>query len=132
MKLQKGQALLLAIFTLILVSFFLTAFLEFTTADLQIISNLLSKNQALYIADAGLEYALSNLRLDKNWKPPAQPSEFPAGSGNTYDVTYSGVSGKIVSIGRLISGQTLTIEAKVTLKGNASPYEIRLLYWRQL
>ena len=128
---KKGQALLLAIFSLILISLLVSAFLELTTIDLQIISNHLMRNQALYIADAGIEYAISQLRTNKNWKRTPQPIELPAGSGNTYDVTYSSVSGKINSVARLTSGQQISLEAKVSVKASA-PYNVKIIYWREL
>ena len=128
---KKGQALLLAIFSLILISLLVSAFLEVTTIDLQIISNHLMRNQALYIADAGIEYAISQLRTNNNWKQTSRPIELPAGSGNTYDVTYSSVSGKINSVARLASGQEISLEAKVSVRGNA-PYNVKIIYWREL
>jgi type II secretory pathway component PulK len=128
---KKAQALLLAIFSLILISLLVTAFLELTTIDLQIISNHLMKNQALYIADAGIEYAIAQLRTDNNWKKTPQPIELPPGSGDTYDVTYSSVSGKINSVARLASGGEISLEAKVSVKGSA-PYDVEIIYWREL
>ena len=128
---KKGAALLLAIFSLILISLLVVAFLEVTTIDLQIISNHLMRNHALYIADAGIEYAISQLRINDNWKKTPRPIELPAGSGNTYDVTYSDVSGKINSKATLTSGQEIYLEAKISIKGNV-PYDIKIIYWREL
>lgn len=128
---KKGAALLLAIFSLILISLLVVAFLEVTTIDLQIISNHLMRNQALYIADAGIEYAISQLRINDNWKKTPRPIELPAGSGNTYDVTYSDVSGKINSKATLTSGQEINLEAKISIKGNV-PHDIKIIYWREL
>jgi type II secretory pathway component PulK len=129
---KKGAALLLAIFSLILISLLVIAFLEVTTIDLQIISNHLMHTQALYIADAGIEYAISQLRIDNNWKKTPRPIELPSGSGNTYDVTYSAVSGKINSRATLTSGGEVNLEAKVSVKANASPYAVKIIYWREL
>ncbi len=129
---KKGAALLLAIFSLIIISLLVTAFLEFTTIDLQIISNHLMRNQALYIADAGIEYAISQLRINNNWKQTPQPIVLPVGSGNTYDVTYSSVSGKINSKATLVSGQEITLEAKVSVKTNTPFNDVKIIYWREL
>jgi type II secretory pathway component PulK len=129
---KKGAALLLAIFSLIIISLLVTAFLELTTIDLQIISNHLMRNQALYIADAGIEYAISQLRINKNWKQTLRPIELPVGSGNTYDVTYSSVSGKINSMAKLASGQEITLEAKVSVKTGTPAYAVKIIYWREL
>jgi type II secretory pathway component PulK len=129
---KKAQALLLAIFSLILISLLVTAFLELTTIDLQIISNHLIKNRALYIADAGIEYAIAQLRINNNWKKTPRPIELPPGSSNTYDVTYSDVSGKINAKARLASGEEINLEAKVSIKGNAPAYNVKIIYWREL
>lgn len=129
---KKGAALLLAIFSLIIISLLVTAFLEFTTIDLQIIGNHLMRNQALYIADAGIEYAISQLRINNNWKQTPQPIVLPVGSGNTYDVTYSSVSGKIISKATLVSGQEVTLEAKVSIKTNTPANDVKIIYWREI
>lgn len=129
---KKGVALLLAIIILALISLLVTAFLELTTIDLQIISNHFTRNQVLYIADAGIEYAIAQLRANKNWHQTPRPIELPAGSGNTYDVTYSSLSGTINSKASLISGQQISLEAKVSIKGNTPAYNVKIIYWREL
>jgi Tfp pilus assembly protein PilV len=126
---KKGVALLLALLTLLIVSLLLVAFLEFTTIDLQITSNLLNRNQALYIADAGIEYAASRLRNNKN--SFSQVIVFPS-AGNSYSVTYSNTSGIITSVGRLSSGEQVSLEAKVSVVGTSRPYRVKIIYWREL
>lgn len=138
---RKGVALLLALFILILASLLVIAFLELTTTDLSITSNHLTRNQALYIADAGVEYAISILKSDKsNFSSGA--IEFPSGSANTYSVTYSSISGKIIpdsqslgkitSVATLNSGQLLSLEAKVSVRGGNPPYNVKIVSWREL
>lgn len=127
---KKGVALLLALFTLVIVSLLLAAFLENTTTDLKITDNLLNRSKALYIADAGIEYAISRLRQNPN--DFTQKIEFIPGSGNVYEVTYSSKSGTIVSIGRLVTSEEVIIEAKVTISGQGIPYRIKTIYWREL
>ena len=130
---NKGVALLLALFTLLLVSLLVVAFYEVTTIDLQITSNHLKKNQALYIADAGIEYAISRLRNSR--LDFSQGIEFPSGSGNNYNVnvTSLGISGKIIlSTGTLVSGQAVRLEAKVSVLGANPPYRVKIIYWREL
>lgn len=130
MKNNKGVALLLALFTLMIISLLLMAFLEAATIDLQIIGNHLNKNQAYYIAEAGVEYGVSVLRNSKaNF---SQLLEFPVGSGNTYSVTYSSISGKITSIGRIVSGIAVNLEAKVSVLGAVAPYQVKIISSREL
>jgi len=130
MKNRKAVALLLALFSLVIVSLLLFAFFEATTTDLQIANNHLSRSQAYYIAEAGIEYGVSVLRNSKaNF---SQVLEFPPGSGNTYSVTYSSVSGKITSIGSLASGGQVTLETKVAVLGASSPYQVKIISSQEL
>ena len=127
---NKGIALLLALFTLVIISLLAVAFLETTTIDLQIVGNQLKRNQALYIADAGVEYAVSCLKTSKaNINYSAQ---LPPGSGNTYSVTYVSSSGIITSTGTLASLESVTLKAKVSVTGAITPYSVKILYWREL
>jgi len=128
MNKKKGVALLLALLTLIIISLLMVAFLEVTTIDLQITSNHFNRNKALYIADAGVEYAVWRLKSSK--ANSSQLMEFPLGSGNTYNVTYNSVSATLTSVGRLISGEQVTVEAKVSVTGSA-PYTVKIIYWRE-
>ena len=126
---NKSVALLLALFTLLIIALLVVAFLETTTIDLQIVNNQLSRNKALYIADAGIEYAVYRLKVSKaNF---TQSTQLPSGSGNTYSVTYVSSSGIITSTGTLASGESVTLEAKVSVTGS-SPFTVKILYWREL
>ena len=130
---KKGVALLLALFTLSIASLLVVAFLELTTTDLQIVSNHNLRNQALYIADAGVEYAIYQLRNNKNWSGTGGTVELPSGSGNNYNVTCSNISGKITitSIGSLATGEQITLEVRASVTGSI-PYKVKIIYWREL
>ena len=128
---NKGVALLLALFTLLIIALLVVAFLETTAIDLQIVSNQLNRNRALYVADAGVEYAVSCLKTSKaninNYS-----AQLPSGSGNTYSVTYVSSSGIITSTGTLASGEHVDLQAKVSVTGSSSPFTVKILYWREL
>lgn len=126
---KNGVALLLALFILILVSLLVIAFLELTTVDLQIVNNHLNRNKALYIAEAGVEDAIS--KLIKGQSPPTSV-EFPSGSGNTYNVTYNSNSGKITSIGTLTSGEQVNLEVRVSVVGSLPHYNVKIICWREI
>ncbi|MEW6101768.1 MAG: pilus assembly PilX N-terminal domain-containing protein [Candidatus Omnitrophota bacterium] len=126
---KKGVALLLAIFTLLIVSLLAVAFLEVTTSDLQIINNHYNRNKALYIAEAGVEFLID--RLERNRSNFSLRSyTFPAGSGDSYAVEYSATSGIIISTGRLASGEQVTLQVKVAATGSR-PYTVKILYWKE-
>jgi len=128
---NKGVALLLALFTLLIIALLVVAFLETTTIDLQIVSNQLNRNKALYIADAGVEYAVSCLKSSK--ANVTYSAQLPLGSGDTYSVTYVSSSGIITSTGTLVSGESVKLEAKVSVTGAGTgiPYGVKILSWQE-
>lgn len=127
---KRGVALLLALFTLLIISLLVVAFLEVTTSDLQIVSNHLNRNKALYIAEAGVEYAVSRLKTSKS-DFTVNNVQLPAGSGNSYNVTYTSASGNITSKGSLALGGSITLEARASVTGS-SPYNVKIIYYREL
>ena len=126
---NKGVALLLALFTLLIIALLVVAFLETTAIDLQIVSNQLNRNKALYIADAGVEYVVSCLKVSK--ANISYSAQLPSGSGNTYSVTYVSSSGIITSTGTLASGEHVDLQAKVSVTGSGI-FAVKILYWREL
>lgn len=131
MRDERGVALLLALLTLFIVSLLVVALLQFSTIDLQIVSNHYLRNQALYRADAGVEYAISRL---KNSKADFSSGNIylPSGSGHFYNVTYSSSSSRITSGGTLASGEQVSLEAEVSVTGASAPYQVKILRWREL
>ena len=129
MKNKKGVALLVTLFTLLLASLLLVGFLQVVTSDLRIMHNHYLKGKVMYIAEAGAEYAFSLLRSGS--ADFSQTIIFPQGSQNTYSVTYSNTSGKIISIGKLQSGEQARLEVMASVKGSAQPYKVKTIYWRE-
>ena len=85
---ESGAALVIAmILMLALVVFTLSAF-ELLTASVQISGNHKNDSQALYVADAGIEDAIYQLRLDRNWNTGFTDKDF---SGNSYTVSVTPV-----------------------------------------
>ncbi|MFH0877012.1 MAG: hypothetical protein V1863_02135 [Candidatus Omnitrophota bacterium] len=129
MSTNKGVALLLALWTLAIVAMLLVVALQLSTTDLQIVANHELRARALYIADAGIEYAVSRLKNSKaNF---SQNMTFPAGSGHSYSVTYTSSSSTISSTGTLSSGEAVSLEVKVSVTGSA-PYQVKILSWREV
>ena len=126
---NKGVALLLALFTLLIIALLVIAFLETTAIELQIVNNQLNRNKALYIADAGVEYVVSCLKVSKTVSPYS--TQLPSGSGDTYSVTYVSSSGIITSTGTLVSGEHVDLEAKVSVTGSGI-FTVKILYWSEL
>jgi len=132
---QKGVALLLAMFILVFIAILAVVFLELLTSDLQITSNHSGKLKALYIADAGIEHAVSRLRANRNWTANSQQIVFPSGSSSSYTITYpkAGTTRTIVSAGSLENNRfTATVEAKISIQGSSSPYNIKIVSWSEI
>lgn len=125
---KNGVALLLALLSLLIVSVVVVAFFTLSTIDLQISNNHYLRKKALYTAEAGVEHALSTLSGSKS--AISQSVQFPSGSGNFYDVTYATSNSTITSIGRLASGERVTLVVKVGHLGSA-PYRVKILSWRE-
>jgi len=125
---KKGVALLLALLSLLIVSVVVVAFFVLSTIDLQISTNHYLRKEALYIAEAGVEYAISVLSGSKS--AISQSVQFPSGSGHYYDVTYVTSNSTITSIGRLASGERVTLVVKVGHLGSA-PFKVKVLSWRE-
>jgi ABC-type glycerol-3-phosphate transport system permease component len=130
---KKGIALVLAMFVLVLIAILLVAFLELITSDLQITTNHAGRLKALYIADAGIEYAVAQLRTNSYWTVTQGQTIFPSGSGNSYTVTYpkTGTTRVIRSVGMIADKFTAIIEAKVSIRGASSPYNIKIVSWQE-
>ena len=126
---KNGVALLLAVLSMLIVSLVVVAFFVLSTIDLQITTNHYLKKEALYIADAGVEYAISLLKNSKS--SISQSVQFPGGSGHYYDVTYLTSDSTITSVGRLASGERITLAVKVAVVGNV-PYTVKVISWREV
>ncbi|RKY32169.1 MAG: hypothetical protein DRP74_03165 [Candidatus Omnitrophota bacterium] len=134
-KNKKGVAFILALFILVLVSILVVAFIDLVTSDLRITNNHLARLKAIYIADAGIEYAVSQLRVDRNWSVNSEETLFPAGSTSSYSVTYpkAGTLRTIFCQGNLNNNEFVaTIEAKVSIQGSGSPYDIKIVNWKEI
>jgi len=129
MKNEKGVAFILALFSMAVLSLLVIALLDTITIDWQILGNQQRMLKATFIAYAGVENAIYELRQDDSYSGTGGSVEFPAGSGNTYDVTVSG--GTITSTG-IVRGQTRTVEAYYSLKGSSDPYKVTVNAWKEL
>jgi Tfp pilus assembly protein PilX len=130
-KNKKAVALVLAIFILVFISILVVALLNLLTSDLVITANHLGRLNALYIAEAGVEDAISQLRINRNWTASNQTWTFPSGSSSSYTVTY-GTTRIIQSTGQVDNNKfTATIQARVTIKGTVSPYTVRIVSFQE-
>ena len=126
---SKGIALVLALFVLLFLSLLVVVSLDMSTTDQQIATNQIRDMQATYIADAGVEWAVYQLRQDDTYSGTGSPVEFPAGSGYTYNVSVSG--GDTISSVGTVGVFTRTLQAEYSLSGTSSPYTVKITTWKE-
>lgn len=146
---NKGFALILAIFLLLFISIAFVALFYLFTTDLQIIDNHQMETQALYIAEAGIENVLANLREDKDWntgslgiatifpkdqaRPPIGIPTMMSGYSIIYPWQPEDEPNRIWSMGYLSShGFSKTLVVKVSVKGDNAPYVVKVLDWDEI
>lgn len=110
----------MVVFALALLSVLVMGMLEINTEELQLMQNHVYAAQALAIAEAGLNDAFSELRLDANWNSGFSDKPFEGGS---YTVDVNGTA--ITSTGVSPQGYIGRVEADITI-GDTSPYVIRI------
>ena len=118
---QSGSVLVMVVFVIALLSTIVMGILELNTVDIQIMQNHVSAVEALMTAQAGLNDALAQLRLDAAWTDGFTGKAF---NGGTYTVALSG--GEITSTGTSAQGFSAKVVADVTLSASGPPYTTRL------
>ncbi|MCZ6765456.1 MAG: hypothetical protein O7D32_00855 [bacterium] len=115
----RGAALLVCLFTMVIVSSLVVLALDSETTEMAITRNTLSYARALYSADAGIQHALAELRADRTWRTgfPSPGVEFPPASGSSYVVTVAdGTDGEvIVTSTGTVGGLSKTLRATVAM-----------------
>ena len=126
----------MTVFAIALMSTLVIGALHLTTTDLQIARNHQYDEEALYIAEAGIEDAIQELRSDISWDIGFSNKEYPSGSGNTYTVAVQNDYPTVVltSTSTVRTSYSRQIEVQVYITGPpaASPYPVRLDYWKEL
>jgi Tfp pilus assembly protein PilX len=114
---RRGVTLLLCLFVIGVTSVLLLGILETAMLEMTAARNTADYERAVYLAGAGIHHALAELEQDPNWTGPIPPTEFPAGSGNTYEVTTSPGSGNTIIVTSTGTAGTVTrtLEATVQL-----------------
>jgi len=126
---QEGIALILALFTLTFVSLLSVAFLDIVTIDQQITTNYIKGMRSGFLADAGVETAVFELRKNENYTGTGGEVEYPRRSGNTYDVSVSGNT--ITSTGN-VEGFSSTVEAGFILTPGSPRNKVIIDTWEEL
>ena len=120
----NGSVLLITIFATALLSAITIGILQMNTEEIQLMRNQIYAAKAQAIAEAGLNDAFSELRVDSSWNSGFSNKVFDDGS---YTVTVSGTlpNLKITSTGTSSQGFVARVGADITV-GGISPYIIRM------
>ena len=127
MKLKQkinGSVLLITIFATALLSAITIGILQINTEEIQLMRNQIYAAKAQAIAEAGLNDAFSELRVDSSWNSGFSNKVFDDGS---YTVTVSGTLPNLIvtSTGTSAQGFVARVGAYITV-GTISPYIIRV------
>ena len=122
-KRNQGYVMLIAVFVIALLSALVTGILQLNTEEIQLMQNHIYAAQALAVAEAGLNDALSEIRADDEWDRGFTNKSFGA---HTYTVTVrSNPNLTIESTGTSSQGFVAKVEADITV-GTVDPYVIRI------
>jgi len=138
---DKAVALILSLFILLFMSLLVVAFLDFITIEQQIITNNLRSKQATFIAEAGVEAKISQIRYNWNnqdvWDDPIELDLGQTGSCSvSAEVSNPGGSNPIKtvtidSIGRVMGFQR-RIQTRVLVYPKVNTNKIIVDYWKDL
>ena len=121
---NNGSVLLITIFVTALLSAITIGILQINTEEIQLMRNQIYAAQALAIAEAGLNDAFSELRVDRDWNSGFSNKIFDNGS---YTVNVSGTLPNLTieSTGTSVQGFVAKVVADITV-GSVNPYIIRV------
>ena len=123
-KRDQGSVMLIAVFVIALLSALVAGILQLNTEEIQLMQNHVYASQALAVAEAGLNDALSEIRVDDEWDDGFTNESFGSHS-YTVDVSGSPPDLTIESEGTSSQGFVARLEADITV-GTTAPFLIRI------
>ena len=135
---NNGSVFLMTVFVIALLAALTMGMLQMNTEEVQVMRNQIYASQALAVAEAGLNDAFAEIRMDDEWKKgfknkPFLPTLPPPGFSGSYDVDvadYDGDNGvsdvTIVSEGTSSQGFVAKVAADITVGSSGPPYVIRI------
>jgi len=113
---RRGTAFLLALFVMAVATALVVSIVDAQTLQYAALRNSLDYDRARYLAESGMQHALSFLEQDITWRGALNDVEFPAGSGHTYTVTVADGPNGTVTLTAVGSAGTFARRLQVTLK----------------
>ena len=121
---NQGSVMLITVFVIALLSSLVIGMLQMNTEEIQLMQNHIYASQAMAVAEAGLNDALSEIRDDDKWNKGFSDKAFGA---HSYTVKVSGSLPDLTieATGKSSQGFVARVEAEITV-GSDSPYAIRI------
>ena len=117
---NNGSVMLMAVFVIALLAALVMGMLQMNTEEIQLMQNQIYAAEALAIAEAGLNDAFSQIRVDSGWSSGFTDKAL---NGGSYTVDVNGTT--ITSTGTSAQSFVGRVEADITV-GSSSPYVIRI------
>jgi len=137
---NKGIALILTLFSLLFISLLVVAFLDTVTIDQQIATNQIKDMQAIFLADAGIEYAVYKLKNDNSYDTdtdgdgdvyPDDASDFDTDTLNTGSYKIGIPAGTLPKT-VICTGSVGTFDRSLEVIINGSGSSVRIESWNEL
>ena len=119
---QAGTALIMVVFVVALLSAVVMGILQLNVVEIQIMQNHVNAVEARMVAQAGLNDAVSRLRLDSEWDDGFEDRAF---NGGTHTVTVSNQD-EIEATRTSAQGFTCVVTAAFTATSTNPPHTIRM------
>lgn len=95
---RRGAAMLVALLVMAATTMVVVSVLDTQTMQFMALHNTLDYDRARYLAEAGMNHALSILEQDITFRGTISQADFPTGSGNSYQATVQDGAGGAISI----------------------------------
>jgi len=130
---NNGSVFLMTVFVIALLTALTMGMLQMNTEEVQLMRNQIYAAQALAVAEAGLNDAFAEIRMDDKWdvgfeKSFSFPGPVPITLSGKYTVTVSGTlpTLTIESTGNTGQGFIARVAADITVESSGPPYVIRI------
>lgn len=118
-KNEKGSALITSIMVMVLILGLTAAALTLTTGERTLVSYHTSSNQALYLAEAGAEVAIAQLKNNSSWSGISSSSPINLGNGEYWvTVSSNGQDRNVVANGK-VGNTTKQVELTIQIGGTS-------------
>lgn len=113
---RRGVALLICLMVVSMTAMIVITMVDTETYQFSALRNTIAYERANYLAEAGVNHALSELENDVTWRTGISSTEFPSGSGDTYSATATDGTGTRVLVTGTGTADGVTRTLQVTVQ----------------